>query len=440
MAWAAQQHELRQKRKREVQAAGGVEEVKEMEMEMQVASPRVPPPPPPPPVILAPRPRVSPKSGTTSWIELYRPQVLFEVVGNRRAKEQAVEWARKFTKPLLLAGPVGVGKTSLAWAVCRAEGWDVVEPQTAPGEMLAIVKEVLTRKDATGVALVFDEVDAWHGNERAEVVKLVRQHKSSRVPIVFVCEDVGKGMESVRGLCQLVRMYRSDKLDEARAVAQRLHVVTGHTWPGAHVTHVAQACAGDLRKAVVMLQQAALNPRLGTFTHDLFVDSLFDAADLLLSRPHTLSREQRDDVFRQHDLMLPMLHENMAMRQQSSVLDMAEWFSHMDILDSHRSHQLHDYPAALTSHLAASLPSQPVRVHRLQFPALLGTLSKRKGMKATLHQLRMSYDDWSLLSPLATQPQIFSWLVDAHKYAVPDFRDALDTHRPLQGVLGGGAK
>lgn len=351
-----------------------------------------------------------------------------------------MEWAGHASKPLLLSGPVGVGKTSLAWAVCRAQGWQVVEPQTAPGAMLALVKEVLTRKDACGVALMFDEVDAWHGNERAELVKLVKQYKSSQVPMLFVCEDVGKGMESVRGLCQLVRMYRTDKLDEARAVAQRLHVVTGHTWPASQVTLIAQACAGDLRKAVVMLQQAALSPRVSTSRHDVFVDSLFDAADLLLCRPHAYPREQREDVFRQHDLMLPMLHENLGVRQPGSVLDMAEWFSHMDMLDSHSSHQLHDYPAALTSHLMVTLPAQPVRVHRLQFPALLGTLSKRKGMKATLQQLRMSYDDWSLLSPLAVQPQIFSWLVEAHNYAVADVRDALGAHRPLQGVLGGGAK
>jgi DNA polymerase III delta prime subunit len=368
-----------------------------------------------------------------------------DVVGNRKAKESVLEWVKSGKKPLLLAGPVGVGKTSLAWAACRAKGWEVVEPQTAPGEMLQIVTSVLTRKGERNVALIFDEVDSWHGHERSELVKLVKQQLKNLVPIIFICDEVDKGMEGVRGLCQLVRMYRGDGSDEVAAIAQRLHRLTSHTWPPSVVQHIAKVSCGDLRKAVNLLESsAATGGRRGAGepgASDVFVDSLFDATECLLSQyPRALPTVDREAVFHQHELMLHMMHENLPLRHMTSVLELTEWFSDMNVLDAHPSHQLHDYPGALTSHLLGTLPPVRMRQQRLQFPAYLGAMSKRKSMRATLLQNRMSYDDWSLLAPgAARSPEIFSWMATQYNYAADDFRDALKAHRPMQGLLGGGA-
>ena len=43
------------------------------------------------------------------WSEKYRPQNIFDMVGNEEARKQFVEWFAKWkkgTKPLLLVGPV----------------------------------------------------------------------------------------------------------------------------------------------------------------------------------------------------------------------------------------------------------------------------------------------------------------------------------------------
>ena len=51
------------------------------------------------------------------WSEKYRPKNLLEMVGNEEAKESFVKWLGKWikgTKPLLLVGPPGIGKTTMA--------------------------------------------------------------------------------------------------------------------------------------------------------------------------------------------------------------------------------------------------------------------------------------------------------------------------------------
>ena len=50
------------------------------------------------------------------WSEKYRPQNIFDMVGNEDARKQLVEWFAKWkkgTKPLLLVGPPAVSYTHL---------------------------------------------------------------------------------------------------------------------------------------------------------------------------------------------------------------------------------------------------------------------------------------------------------------------------------------
>jgi len=465
MAWAAQQHEIRLKRKREAEVVEVVDACREKALGVLPVSsvceggasvalvPRRQATEARPSVALAALAASAASAASSAWCELHRPALLIDVVGNGKAKEQVMEWAAHVRKPLLLTGPVGVGKTALAWALCRSKGWVVVEPQTAPGTLLSVATDVLTRKrndDDPTVALMFDDVDSWHANERTEVCKLVKRWSQPGVPVVFVSDDVGKGMESVRALCQLVRMYRGERGDEVRAIATRLNRLTSHVWSPSVVAHITHACCGDLRKAVMMLQMACTTSKLKVprsvcapgSSSDVFVDSLFDAAECLLSNyPRALSVQAKEDVFSQHDLMLCMLHENVPLRHADAMDTLSVWFSDMSVLDAHPSHHLHHYPGALVSHLFSALPPVSMRKQRLQFPAYLSSLSRRKSFQSTLHQCRMSYDDWSLLAPAArTHPEIFSSLVDVHNQdACPDFGDAVRKHRSMQSVLGNGA-
>ena len=58
------------------------------------------------------------------WTDKYRPQTLDEVVGNNKEKKIILDWVGNWKngnpqQPLLLVGPPGIGKTTLALVIAK---------------------------------------------------------------------------------------------------------------------------------------------------------------------------------------------------------------------------------------------------------------------------------------------------------------------------------
>lgn len=128
------------------------------------------------------------------WSEKYRPQNIFDMVGNEDARKQFVEWFGKWkkgTKPLLLIGPPGIGKTTMCFLAGKQFGYDMISLNASDVRNKKNIQEILTpvlgNQTVLGEPMIFiDEVDGIHGrSDYGGVEALINILKEPTVPIVL---------------------------------------------------------------------------------------------------------------------------------------------------------------------------------------------------------------------------------------------------------------
>lgn len=132
------------------------------------------------------------------WSEKYRPQSLMDMVGNEEARTSFVEWFGKWkkgTKPLLLVGPPGIGKTTLANLAAKQFDYDMISLNASDvrnkQQIQEILSPVLGNTSLLGSPMIFvDEVDGVHGRaDFGGVEALLDILKEPTVPIILAANS-----------------------------------------------------------------------------------------------------------------------------------------------------------------------------------------------------------------------------------------------------------
>ena len=200
------------------------------------------------------------------WSERHRPADASEMVGNEEARSQVLSWLgswKKGTRPLLLVGPPGTGKTTLATLAARRFGYDLVGMNASDARTKSRINEVLgpVRSSAGlhGPPLMFiDEADGIHGrSDFGGADALISILKEAAVPSILAAnsddspkmKSVSKAVQTVRFRPvppRLLRIYLEDVLAKEGA----------SLGPGAVIRLVIES-RGDMRSMLNSAQAAA---------------------------------------------------------------------------------------------------------------------------------------------------------------------------------------
>lgn len=108
------------------------------------------------------------------WSEVHRPKRIEQMVGNEDARLAILKWLGGWvsgTKPLLLIGPPGTGKTTAVHAIARQFDYDLVELNASDARnregIEARIKPIFANTGIFGrkIMLFLDEVDGISGRE-----------------------------------------------------------------------------------------------------------------------------------------------------------------------------------------------------------------------------------------------------------------------------------
>jgi len=205
----------------------------------------------------------------TNWAEKHRPVYFIDIKGQEFAVEKIKEFLRKFRKEkkaIILHGPPGTGKTSIAYVIANETDSEIFELNASDlrnSEKLketlkpAIEQQPLTKK---GKIILVDEVDGISGADRGGLQELIRLVESPPHPIIITANDIwNKKFSGLRKKSELIQLkeinYKTIKDLMIQILRKEKKFIESDI-----LTNIAIKAHGDMRAAVNDLQIAANLP------------------------------------------------------------------------------------------------------------------------------------------------------------------------------------
>ncbi|MGB9660123.1 MAG: replication factor C large subunit [Nitrososphaerales archaeon] len=158
------------------------------------------------------------------WVEKYRPKSVEEMVGNEESRIEFLNWLKEWkrgSKPALLLGPPGTGKTTLVHLVAKKLGYNMIELNASDvrtkEKMIQILGPSLGSKGLFGEKLLIflDEVDGMYERQDRGGIEFVEELiEKSIAPIVMAAnlEDDKK----------IIKLIRKSKVFRFKRIPPRL--------------------------------------------------------------------------------------------------------------------------------------------------------------------------------------------------------------------------
>jgi len=328
----------------------------------------------------------------------YIPRSIDEMIGNDEQRERVNKWVLNWIagnrrRPLLVYGPPGVGKTSIAYALKEQHDLEIVEMNASELRNRARVEHIVKSASLAGTLsgkqklILIDDIDIFAGRKDSGGPGAVASIlKETNCPIILTATDAWeKKISAIRSECELVEMKKINKF-AIKKLLERIAKSEEIEIDEKELMQIAENASGDVRSALNDLQ--ARNTSLRDREKDIFnkMKTLFKATDY---------KEARAVAFGDVDInMLKLwIDENIPYEYEDveDIADAYQWLSKGDVFEGRirRSNWiLFKYMIDLTTAGVALAKKTPYRKFtRYSFPSYLKEMSRTIRRRALLKNI-----------------------------------------------------
>lgn len=197
--------------------------------------------------------------------EKHRVKWYSDFVGQEKAIKEVKEFIKNFPKKraLILYGPAGTGKTSLAIATAKENNFEILELNSSDlrnrAKIESIVKPAVEQQSLfkKGKIILMDEVDGVTGTDIGGIPELVRTINITKYPMILTCNDVWQTkLAPLRSISKIVEMKPLD-IGQIVSVLSRICEKEKINKDFSFLRQIAIRSQGDMRAAINDLQSYA---------------------------------------------------------------------------------------------------------------------------------------------------------------------------------------
>lgn len=218
-----------------------------------------------------------PRSEISIWVEKYRPKTLDDFIGNDSVLTNVRNYISRgeLTNHILLHGPAGTGKTSLAKLIVKSIPCDSLYINASDETKIEVMRDKV-KGFASSVGfnafkvIILDEADFLSFNSQGMLRSLMETF-SGYCRFILTCNYVYKIVDAIQSRCQKFEIAPNSKRDEMVRLATILKSESINFKPE-DVAFIVNQFHPDMRSVIQFAQQCSIGGEL-TIVKDNLVEN-----------------------------------------------------------------------------------------------------------------------------------------------------------------------